>query len=108
MRYNDCYCPHYDDSMRLFTSALNDVLTERYLIFRKQKTFLFWDYIEEINVHIPKDYQPDYNQKAIEFKMRCVELIDQGYKNEYITEELLERGRMQIADYLISKNIVWE
>lgn len=101
-------CNNYDDSMRLFASALNDVLTDRYLIFRKQKRFLFWDYIEEIDVRVPKEYQPQYDQKLIEFKMRCIELIDQGYENGYFTEELIEKWRKQISDYLISKNVVWE
>ena len=108
MKYTNCYCPRDYDNMALIGSALNEVLTERYWIFRKQKKFLFWDYTEEINVRIPKDYQSQYEQKKIEFKMKCVELVDQGYNNGYMTEELLQRWRKEIADYLMSKNKVWE
>jgi len=78
------------------------------LIFRKQKKFLFWDYIEEIDVHIPKDYRDSYKEKLIKFKMRCIELIDRGYDNGYMTEELLESWRNEIAYYLMNKNMVWE
>jgi hypothetical protein len=106
MRYNNCYCDY--DSNRLFWSALAEVLIERYWIFRKQKKFLFWDYTEQIDVRLPKDYQSQYEQKKIEFKMKCVELVDQGYNNGYMTEELLERWRNEISSYLINKNVVWE
>lgn len=94
--------------MRLFASALNEVMTERYWIFRKSKRFLFWDYTEEVDVRVPKDYQSDYKQKIIEFKMRCIELIDQGYKNGYMTEDLCDNWRKEISEHLMSKNVIWE
>jgi hypothetical protein len=94
--------------MVIIASALNEVLTERYLIFRKQKRFLFWDYTEEINVRIPKDYIDNYKEELIKFKMKCAELFDQGYNNGYITEEMIDCSRKEIADYFMSKNKVWE
>lgn len=106
MRYNNCYYNY--DSNRIFWSAFAEALTERYWIFRKQKRFLFWDYIEEINVRVPKHYEDQYKQKRIEFKMKCVGLVDQGYNNGYMTEDLLECWRKEIADYLMNKNTVWE
>lgn len=101
-------CNNYDDSMRLFASALNEVMMERYLIFRKQQRCLFWNYVEEINVRMPKHYRDNYKEELIKFKMRCIELIDQGYENGYFTEELIEKWRKQISDCLISKNVIWE
>jgi hypothetical protein len=89
-------------------SALFNVMIERYWIFRKQKKFLFWNYVEEVDVRIPKDYQPEYNQKLIEFKMECISLIDKGYRCGFVTEELEELWRKQISKYLIDKNVVWE
>ena len=108
MRYNNCYCSRDYDNMVIFASALNEVLTERYLIFRKQKRFLFWDCVGEINVRMPKHYKDNYKEELIKFKMQCIELIDKGYNNEYMTEEVQERWRKEIADYLMSKNKVWE
>lgn len=108
MRYNNCYCSRDYDNMVLLGSALNEVLTERYLIFGKQQRFLFWNYVEEINVCMPKHYKDNYKEELIKFKMRCIELIDRGYNNGYMTDELSERWRKEIADYLMSKNKVWE
>jgi len=108
MRYNNCYCPRHYDNMVLLGSALNEVLTERYLIFRKQQRFLFWNYVEEINVRMPKHYRDNYKEELIKFKMRCIELVDQGYSNKDINEAVQERWRKEIADYFMNKNMVWE
>ena len=108
MNYNDCYCQRDYNNMAMLASALNEVMTERYWIFRKQKRCLFWDYTEEVDVRVPKDYQSDYKQKIIEFKMRCIELIDKGYKNGYVTEDLCDNWRKEISEHLMNKNVMWE
>ena len=108
MNYNNCYCSRDYNNMAMFASALNEALVERYLIFRKQKTVLFWVHIDEIEVHIPKHHRDNYKQKLIEFKLRCIELVDQGYENGYFTEELIEKWRKEISEYLMNKNVVWE
>lgn len=108
MRYNYCYCPRDYENLQLLVSTLNEVMTDWYLTFSKQNRFLIWNLTEEVDVFVPKHYTPHYEQKMMECKMRCIELIDLGYTNGYFTEDVIETMRMEIATYLMNKNTVWE
>ena len=107
MRYDGCYCPKYDDGMRLFAHALNDVLTEHYMIFYKHEKVWFWNHIDKQNVRVPKHYEEEYNKKVIEYMKLCISLIDQGYEHG-IKPEIEEKYRSRIAEYQMNKNEVWE
>lgn len=90
----------------------NEVLTERYLIFRgkQERKFLWISYIKNISVglRVPKHYEKDYQNKFIEFLKEGVSLTDRGFYHSLFDGDSLETARHKIAEYQIKKNEVWE
>ena len=98
--------------MRMFAGALLESMTEYYAVFRKMHKvrFLFWvfDREETADVHIPKHYKDNYDENLMVFKKECIALIDGGYTNGNVTNELADKWRLQIAEYQQQKCGVWE
>jgi len=100
------------ENISLIANAMNEVLTERYAVFRKQRKFgfLFWTFntTDEELVRIPKRYRGNYQEDLLAMKKEIVSLIDRGYHNEAITMEIEQDLREQIAEYQIGRGKVWE
>ena len=111
MNYH-CYCQRDVDSMAIFGAALRDVLTDRYLIFRKQemrKILWFWYSKDiEINLRVPKHYEDNYREKIITFLKEGISLSDRGFYNPYFDDQNLEKAKQRVAEYQMQKNKVWE
>lgn len=107
-----CCCEPDYETTRMFYSALADVLTEYYVIFRRYRTFkfLFWtmQHVEEKYVRVPKEYQDNYEEKLMTMKKEMIALTDRGYSTPDITEEVEQRWRDEIGKYHALKNEVWE
>ena len=109
MNHCRCYCQHDYDSMALWVSALNDVLTDRYLIFRKPAVrYWFFNTFDKKMVRVPKYYEENYRENRISFLKECITLIDQGYKNQEFTDDRIEQSREIIREYQLERNEVWE
>lgn len=106
-----CYCNYDYESMAMIGAALNDVLTERYLIFHKtvESQFLWyrWDKTVTVEVHVPKYNGDGYKEKYMNFMKECISLHDRGYTHGPMTEEFVEKFRARIAEYQMNKNEVW-
>ena len=107
----NCTC-YNDDGMRMLGKALAYAMTEFYARFRRTRkvNFLFWeiDHEETVDVHIPKHHEDNYSEKRIQFKKECIELIDVGYSNGSVTQELADAWRIEISEYQQRKGEVWE
>lgn len=98
--------------MAIFGAALRDVMTDHYLIFRKQemrRLLWFW-YSKNIEtyVRVPKHYEDDYQEKVITFLKEVVSLVDRGYYHPYFDDQDIENAKQKIAQYQMQKNMVWE
>jgi len=111
MRHCNCY-DRDDAAMRMFAGALLEAMTEHYAVFRKSHSarFLFWvlKHEETVDVHIPKHHRDNYEENLMAFKKECITLIDKGYTNGNVTDEIADRWRLQISEYQQKKSEVWE
>lgn len=115
MYHHHHYCNN--DGMRLLAEGMAYAMTEFYLVFRKSyprdrglfiRILQGFDDYHTVNVRQPKITDKNWHESSMRFKKECIALIDNGYSNGKISEELADVWRNQIAEYQMQKNEVWE
>ena len=107
-----CCCPRDYEAVATMYGTLLDVMTDHYVIFRRQYhlniPFIKINRIEEKYVRYPRGFEDNLKEKRIQFAKECISLVDAGYSNSLFNDIHQERFRKEIAEYQMSRNEVWE